>query len=88
MAALTAGTTTPSTICLRISLIPLSRWRHGRLQSPASGPYLAFVRVCEDRMVENRVHLGCTAGRSTTLVADLQALSLRTIEDAEDWESH
>ena len=32
--------------------------------------------------------LGCTAGRSTTLVADLQALSLRTIEDAEDWESH
>jgi hypothetical protein len=39
-------------------------------------------------MVENRVHLGCTAGRSTTLVADLEALSLRTIEDAEDWASH
>ncbi|MGZ8752399.1 MAG: VOC family protein [Acidimicrobiia bacterium] len=35
------------------------------------GSYLEFVRVSEDKIVKNRVHLGCDAGSLDNLRADL-----------------
>jgi predicted enzyme related to lactoylglutathione lyase len=42
---------------------------------PAGGrPYLEFVRVREDKIVKNRVHLGCTAGLLDDLDAEIEKL--------------
>ena len=47
----------------------------GAVCGPAmGGPYLEFVRVPEDKVVKNRVHLGCTAGRLEDLDAELARL--------------
>jgi hypothetical protein len=37
--------------------------------------YLEFIRVPEDKVVKNRVHLGCRAGALDELPAELDRLS-------------
>ena len=39
------------------------------------GVYLEFVRVPEDKIVKNRVHLGCTAGSLEELHAEVARLT-------------
>ena len=47
----------------------------GAVCGPAAGDmYLEFVRVPEDKVVKNRVHLGCAAGRLGDLDAELARL--------------
>jgi hypothetical protein len=41
---------------------------------PTGGWYLEFIRVPEDKVVKNRVHLGCTAGTLEELDAELSRL--------------
>jgi hypothetical protein len=41
---------------------------------PEGGPYLEFVRVPEDKVVKNRVHLGCSAGSLEALERELDRL--------------
>src|SRR5688572_22316232 len=40
----------------------------------AGGAYLEFIRVPEDKVVKNRVHLGCTAETLDALAAELDRL--------------
>jgi hypothetical protein len=40
-----------------------------------SGVYLEFIRVPEDKIVKNRVHLGCTAGSLDELPAEVARLT-------------
>ncbi len=42
---------------------------------PGGGTYLEFIRVPEDKVVKNRVHLGCTAGTLDMLDAEVERLS-------------
>jgi hypothetical protein len=47
----------------------------GATCGPAGGgPYLEFVRVPDDKIVKNRVHLGCTAGTVDDLDAEITRL--------------
>ena len=48
----------------------------GAVCGPADGggPYLEFVVVPEDKVVKNRVHLGCTAGDLDALDAEVERL--------------
>lgn len=47
----------------------------GAVCGPAQGgPYLEMVRVPEDKVVKNRVHLGCTAGPLGELDAEIERL--------------
>lgn len=47
----------------------------GAVCRPAgAGPYLEFVRVPEDKVVKNRVHLGCSAGALEDLDAETERL--------------
>jgi hypothetical protein len=39
------------------------------------GPYLEFVRVADDKVVKNRVHLGCTAGALDRLDTEIERLA-------------
>jgi hypothetical protein len=39
------------------------------------GIYLEFIRVPEEKVVKNRVHLGCTAGALDDLPNELERLS-------------
>jgi hypothetical protein len=41
---------------------------------PGGGVYLEFIRVPEGKVVKNRVHLGCSAGRLDQLDAELGRL--------------
>src|SRR6476659_8533280 len=41
---------------------------------PAGGSYLEFVRVPEDKVAKNRVHMGCSAGALECLDAELARL--------------
>ncbi|HYZ97670.1 MAG TPA: VOC family protein [Acidimicrobiales bacterium] len=41
---------------------------------PGGGLYLEFVRVPEDKVVKNRVHLGCTAGALSDLDSEIERL--------------
>lgn len=43
---------------------------------PGGGAYLEFIRVPDDKVVKNRVHLGCTAGALDDLPAELDRLTL------------
>jgi hypothetical protein len=43
--------------------------------SAAGGLYLEFVRVPEDKIVKNRVHLGCAAGALEDLDAEIERLA-------------
>jgi predicted enzyme related to lactoylglutathione lyase len=43
-------------------------------RSVQGGLYLEFVRVPEDKIVKNRVHLGCTAGALDGLDAETERL--------------
>jgi len=48
----------------------------GAICGPAEGGlYLEFIRVPEDKIVKNRVHLGCTAGSLDELRAELARLT-------------
>jgi hypothetical protein len=48
----------------------------GAICGPAGGGvYLEFVRVPEDKVVKNRVHLGCHAGALDELPAELDRLT-------------
>ena len=42
---------------------------------PGGGVYLELIRVPEDKVVKNRVHLGCTAGSLDELDAELERLT-------------
>ena len=42
---------------------------------PDGGRYLEFIRVPEDKVVKNRVHLGCTAGTLDDLSVELERLT-------------
>ncbi|MET0904048.1 MAG: VOC family protein [Acidimicrobiales bacterium] len=42
---------------------------------PGGGVYLEFIRVPEDKIVKNRVHLGCTAGTLDDLPTELDRLT-------------
>ena len=42
---------------------------------PAGGTYLEFVIVPEDKVVKNRVHLGCSVGSLDELDAEIERLS-------------
>jgi hypothetical protein len=47
----------------------------GAVCGPAGGGvYLEFIRVPEDKVVKNRVHLGCSAGTLDELDAELARL--------------
>ena len=47
----------------------------GAICGPASGGwYLEFVRVPDAKIVKNRLHLGCSAGRLDALEAEIQRL--------------
>ena len=47
----------------------------GAICGPADGgTYLEFVRVPEEKVVKNRLHLGCTAGALDDLEAELDRL--------------
>jgi len=41
---------------------------------PGGGTYLEMMRVPEDKVVKNRVHLGCTAGSLADLDAEIARL--------------
>ena len=41
----------------------------------AGGVHLEFIRVPEDKVVKNRVHLGCTAGSLDELPGELDRLA-------------
>jgi predicted enzyme related to lactoylglutathione lyase len=41
---------------------------------PGGGTYLELIRVPEDKVVKNRVHLGCTAGSLADLDAEIARL--------------
>lgn len=41
---------------------------------PRGGTYLEFIRVPEDKVVKNRVHLGCTAGMLDDLDVEVERL--------------
>jgi catechol 2,3-dioxygenase-like lactoylglutathione lyase family enzyme len=41
---------------------------------PSGGVYLEFVKVPEGKVVKNRVHLGCTAGRLDQIDAEIERL--------------
>ena len=41
---------------------------------PGGGLYLEFIRVPDDKVVKNRLHLGCTAGTLDELDAELSRL--------------
>lgn len=41
---------------------------------PDGGLYLEFIRVPEDKVVKNRLHLGCTAGPLEALDAEVERL--------------
>lgn len=45
-----------------------------RADRPAAAPYLEFVRVPDDKIVKNRVHLGCTAGTVDDLDPEITRL--------------
>jgi hypothetical protein len=48
----------------------------GAICGPAGGGVnLEFIRVPEDKVVKNRVHLGCTAGTLDELPAELERLT-------------
>ena len=48
----------------------------GAICGPRTGGlYLEFIRVPEDKVVKNRVHLGCTAGTLDELPAELERLA-------------
>lgn len=47
----------------------------GAVCGPAGGGlYLEMIRVPEDKIVKNRVHLGCTAGSLDELDAEIERL--------------
>jgi catechol 2,3-dioxygenase-like lactoylglutathione lyase family enzyme len=49
----------------------------GAVCGPAQGgTYLEFVRVPEDKVVKNRVHLGCSAGPLERLDGEIERLLL------------
>jgi len=41
---------------------------------PGGGTYLEFIKVPEEKVVKNRVHLGCTAGELDALDAEIGRL--------------
>lgn len=60
---------------LRWGGVELTADGSGAVCGPAEGGlYLEFVRVPEDKIVKNRVHLGCTAGALDDLEAEIERL--------------
>jgi hypothetical protein len=51
---------------------------------PGGGTYLEFIRVPDDKVVKNRLHLGCTAGSLDQLDAEVERL--RALGASVAWE--